>query len=139
MTSLAREIGLAILTEEGSPGLLRRLADPVWFQAFGCVLGFDWHSSGVTTTVCGARLAVASDPPIPGGWAARDGCGERPDHVSRLAAGHRPALGRLPRRRERGPLPVERRRSRAPSTIDGVPAGEVVWRFLAGYSLPAAA
>jgi hypothetical protein len=33
---------------------LRRLADPNWFQAFGCVLGFDWHSSGLTTTTCGA-------------------------------------------------------------------------------------
>jgi hypothetical protein len=33
---------------------LRRIADPVWFQAFGCVVGFDWHSSGVTTTLCGA-------------------------------------------------------------------------------------
>ena len=30
------------------------MSQPVWFQAFGCVLGFDWHSSGVTTTVCGA-------------------------------------------------------------------------------------
>src|SRR5213083_2072087 len=54
MTSLAREMTLAILSEEGAPGLLRRLADPFWFQAFGCVLGFDWHSSGLTTTVCGA-------------------------------------------------------------------------------------
>ena len=54
MTSLAREMTLAILSEEGAPGLLRRLADPVWFQAFGCVLGFDWHSSGLTTTACGA-------------------------------------------------------------------------------------
>jgi hypothetical protein len=34
--------------------MLRRLSDPYWFQAFGCVLGFDWHSSGVTTTACGA-------------------------------------------------------------------------------------
>jgi hypothetical protein len=34
--------------------LLARLSDPHWFQAFGCLLGFDWHSSGVTTTVCGA-------------------------------------------------------------------------------------
>ena len=32
----------------------QRLSDPFWFQAFGCVLGFDWHSSGVTTTTCGA-------------------------------------------------------------------------------------
>jgi hypothetical protein len=54
MRSLAREIAVAVAAEEGSRGLLRRLADPVWFQAFGCVLGFDWHSSGVTTTVCGA-------------------------------------------------------------------------------------
>src|SRR5207249_1916454 len=45
MTSLAREMTLAILAEEGASGLLRRLADPVWFQAFGCVLGFDWHRS----------------------------------------------------------------------------------------------
>jgi len=54
MVALAREIALAIVTEEGPGGLLRRLADPVWFQAFGCALGFDWHSSGLTTTVCGA-------------------------------------------------------------------------------------
>jgi hypothetical protein len=34
--------------------MLHRLSHPHWFQAFGCVLGFDWHSSGVTTTLCGA-------------------------------------------------------------------------------------
>ena len=46
---------IEIIVEEFGPGeVLRRLADPVWFQALGCVLGFDWHSSGVTTTVCGA-------------------------------------------------------------------------------------
>jgi uncharacterized protein len=54
MTALAREMALAILAEEGAAGLMRRLSDPVWFQAFGCVLGFDWHSSGLTTTACGA-------------------------------------------------------------------------------------
>jgi uncharacterized protein len=54
MTLLAREMALAILSNEGTPGLMHRLADPVWFQAFGCVLGFDWHSSGLTTTACGA-------------------------------------------------------------------------------------
>jgi uncharacterized protein len=54
MTLLAREMALAILSEEGTAGLMRRIADPVWFQAFGCVLGFDWHSSGLTTTACGA-------------------------------------------------------------------------------------
>src|SRR3954447_18281107 len=51
---LAREMSVAVLEEEGTAGLLRRLSDPVWFQAFGCVLGFDWHSSGLTTTACGA-------------------------------------------------------------------------------------
>ncbi len=54
MTKLAREITIAIVTEFGPNEMLRRLSDPFWFQAFGCVLGFDWHSSGVTTTVCGA-------------------------------------------------------------------------------------
>ncbi|HEV3472225.1 MAG TPA: DUF763 domain-containing protein [Actinomycetota bacterium] len=54
MTALAREMTFAIVAEEGANGMLRRMADPFWFQAFGCVLGFDWHSSGVTTTACGA-------------------------------------------------------------------------------------
>ncbi len=54
MSRLAREIVLAIATEFGNGEVLRRLSDPFWFQAFGCVLGYDWHSSGVTTTVCGA-------------------------------------------------------------------------------------
>lgn len=54
MTRLAREITIHIVSEYGSDEMLRRLSDPFWFQAFGCVLGFDWHSSGVTTTVTGA-------------------------------------------------------------------------------------
>ena len=54
MVRLSREIVIYIATEYGSREVLRRLSDPFWFQAFGCVLGFDWHSSGVTTTVCGA-------------------------------------------------------------------------------------
>ena len=54
MTRLAREIAIHIVAHQGAPELLRRLSDPFWFQAFGCVLGFDWHSSGVTTTVTGA-------------------------------------------------------------------------------------
>lgn len=43
-----------IVIEYGPAEVLRRLSDPVWFQAFGSVLGFDWHSSGLTTVVCGA-------------------------------------------------------------------------------------
>ena len=54
MTVLSREIVIYLATEYGRQEVLRRLSDPFWFQAFGCVLGFDWHSSGVTTTVCGA-------------------------------------------------------------------------------------
>jgi len=54
MKRLARAIVIAIVEEYGPCEVLRRLSDPLWFQAFGCVLGFDWHSSGVTTTVCGA-------------------------------------------------------------------------------------
>jgi uncharacterized protein len=54
MTRLAREIATHVVADQGPEQLLRRLSDPFWFQAFGCVLGFDWHSSGVTTTVTGA-------------------------------------------------------------------------------------
>ena len=54
MVKLAREITIAIVAEFGSEEMLRRLSHPFWFQAFGCILGYDWHSSGVTTTLCGA-------------------------------------------------------------------------------------
>jgi hypothetical protein len=54
MVPLSREIVTFIASEFGREEVLRRLSDPFWFQAFGCVLGFDWHSSGLTTTVCGA-------------------------------------------------------------------------------------
>jgi len=40
--------------EFGPEEVIRRLSDPFWFQSLGCLLGFDWHSSGLTTTVCGA-------------------------------------------------------------------------------------
>jgi uncharacterized protein len=54
MVGLAGAMTMAIVDEHGPAEMLRRLADPWWFQAFGCVLGFDWHSSGVTTVTCGA-------------------------------------------------------------------------------------
>lgn len=54
MRDLSREITLVLIEEFGPEEMLRRLSDPFWFQAFGAVLGFDWHSSGLTTTVCGA-------------------------------------------------------------------------------------
>src|ERR671915_1771249 len=54
MVPLSREIVIFLAREFGRDEVLRRLSDPYWFQAFGCVLGFDWHSSGLTTTACAA-------------------------------------------------------------------------------------
>jgi uncharacterized protein len=54
MVKLAREVLAHLVAEHGPNEVLNRLADPFWFQGFGCALGFDWHSSGVTTTTCGA-------------------------------------------------------------------------------------
>lgn len=54
MVKLLREISLSIIYLFGREEFLNRISDPFWFQAFGCVLGFDWHSSGITTTVTGA-------------------------------------------------------------------------------------
>lgn len=59
MTKLAGAITMAIVDEFGPDEVLARLSDPWWFQAFGCVLGFDWHSSGVTTVTCGAMKEAA--------------------------------------------------------------------------------
>jgi hypothetical protein len=53
MRKLAKEITAIIINEYSTDTLLTRLSDPYWFQAFGCVLGYDWHSSGVTTVVTG--------------------------------------------------------------------------------------
>jgi hypothetical protein len=54
MTRLGTAIAESILHQYGAPELLSRLSDPRWFQALGCVMGMDWHSSGVTTSVLGA-------------------------------------------------------------------------------------
>ena len=53
MVKLSYAISKVIIDEYGQLEFLRRLGDPLWFQALGCVLGFDWHSSGVTTVVTG--------------------------------------------------------------------------------------
>src|ERR1700726_1607507 len=54
MTRLGAVITEAIVLEYGRDELLRRLSHPFWFQAFGAVMGMDWHSSGITTSVIGA-------------------------------------------------------------------------------------
>ncbi|MGF7118576.1 DUF763 domain-containing protein [Methanobacterium oryzae] len=61
MVKLSKGILNVILYEYDSDEFLRRISDPHWFQAFSCVIGFDWHSSGTTTTTCGA-LKLAIDP-----------------------------------------------------------------------------
>ena len=54
MSLLARSIITAMVVEFGTAETLKKLSDPYWFQCLGCTLGFDWHSSGITTTVTGA-------------------------------------------------------------------------------------
>jgi hypothetical protein len=53
MRKLAKEIANIMVDEYDAGAFLKRLSDPYWFQALGCVLGYDWHSSGVTTVVTG--------------------------------------------------------------------------------------
>lgn len=57
MEHLSREIVSSIVLDFGPDELVRRVANPYWFQSLGCVLGFDWHSSGLTTTTTGALKA----------------------------------------------------------------------------------
>src|SRR5690606_4094757 len=54
MARLGLAITESIITEYGKEEVLRRLSDPFWFQSFGAVMGMDWHSSGITTSVMGA-------------------------------------------------------------------------------------
>jgi hypothetical protein len=81
MTKLAKEIVTIIVDEYGQDVFLQRISDPYWFQALGCVLGYDWHSSGVTTVltrvlktaispeehcmvVCGGKGATSTRAPV---------------------------------------------------------------------------
>lgn len=61
MSKLGLAITEAIIADYGKEEYLRRLSDPFWFQSLGCVLGMDWHSSGITTSVLGA-LKKAINP-----------------------------------------------------------------------------
>ncbi len=62
MVKLAGAITEVIIYEYSRDEFLRRISDPHWFQAFSCVLGFDWHSSGTTTTTCGAlKMALSAE------------------------------------------------------------------------------
>src|SRR5215211_8139699 len=54
MAKLGFAITEAIIAEYGKKAFLSRMSDPFWFQSFGAVMGMDWHSSGITTSVMGA-------------------------------------------------------------------------------------
>lgn len=54
MKKLSGLISEMIISEYGKDGFLRRISNPFFFQSFGCLVGFDWHSSGLSTTLCGA-------------------------------------------------------------------------------------
>ena len=60
MRGLAKEIASIMIDEQGTDAFLARVSDPFWFQAFGCVLGYDWHSSGVTTVLTGVLKQALS-------------------------------------------------------------------------------
>jgi hypothetical protein len=60
MTLLGGAIIESIVVEYGKAAVLSRLSDPFWFQAFGCALGMDWHSSGITTSVMGSLKAAVN-------------------------------------------------------------------------------
>src|ERR1041384_1688893 len=64
MTTLGTAITESIIHDYGASAFLSRLSDPFWFQALGSVMGMDWHSSGITTSVMGALkrgLATRAD------------------------------------------------------------------------------
>src|SRR5438094_5387437 len=97
MVRLSREIVIYLTSECGAHEVLRRLSDPFWFQAFGCVLGFDWHSSGVTTTVCGAVKEGIKDIDRDLGFFAAGGKGATSRKAPAQIAQSCEALGRDPR------------------------------------------
>jgi hypothetical protein len=89
MVKLASAIADVMIIEYGSKEIIRRLADPFWFQAFSCVLGFDWHSSGTTTVTCGAlkeALRTSDEICVAGGKGKRST--ETPNEIKTWAESH---------------------------------------------------
>ena len=86
MFKLAKEIAAIIVDEYGTGFFLKRISDPYWFQALGCVLGYDWHSSGVTTVVTGVLKKALS--PMEHGLAVCGGKGKTsrkaPTEISKI-------------------------------------------------------
>jgi len=86
MKTMASAIVKVIVEDHGKRELLRRLGDPYWFQSLGCVLGFDWHSSGLTTVVTGAlREALSLDSHGVMAIGGKGGLGRKiPEKISEL-------------------------------------------------------
>jgi len=86
MQKLAKEMVTVIIEEYSQDEFLRRISDPFWFQALGCVLGYDWHSSGVTTVLTGVLKNAIN--PTEQGLAVCGGKGktslQAPVEISRL-------------------------------------------------------
>src|SRR6266850_2487661 len=97
MVRLSREIVIYLAAAYGTREVLRRLSDPFWFQAFGFVLGFDWHSSGVTTTVCGAVKEGIKDIDADLGFFAAGGKGGVSRKTPQQIADACERIGRDPR------------------------------------------
>ena len=89
MARLGAVMAEAIVLEYGRDELLRRLAHPFWFQSFGAVMGMDWHSSGITTSVIGALKRGLA--PLSGELGIHV-CGGRGRH-SRATPGELAAIG----------------------------------------------
>lgn len=87
MKALGREIIVTIVREFGRREFLLRVSDPFWFQSLGCVLGYDWHSSGVTTVLTAVIREVLDEEDI--GIVACGGKGKRsletPNEILRKA------------------------------------------------------
>ncbi|MCD6478443.1 MAG: DUF763 domain-containing protein [Candidatus Diapherotrites archaeon] len=85
MVALGKAISEVVILEYGTKGFLERIADPFWFQALSCVLGFDWHSSGTTTTTCGALKEALNESCEQYGLAIAGGKGKAskkaPEHI----------------------------------------------------------
>ncbi len=87
MKSLGKEIIRIIVDEYGKKELLLRLGDPCWFQSLGCLLGYDWHSSGITTVLTAVIREALEE--LNAGVALAGGKGRRslstPEELSRKA------------------------------------------------------
>ncbi len=68
MAALGKAIVEEIIAGQGKSALLSKLSDPFWFQSLGAVMGMDWHSSGITTSVMGALKRSIN--PLARSWAS---------------------------------------------------------------------